>query len=178
MRRRLASIAAMTLLAICTVLVALWLRSRFRADTIYHQATPKAWGITSNDGGVTVGRREYSGLSLNDSAWRYYSGNVTGIGYGMRRWAFAGFVRGDIQSSVLAYSFHDDYWTVPYWFLLVVALVIPSTWIAGWYRRRAAGSRSRRGVCTSCGYDLRASPCRCPECGRSAIPAPAQPPST
>lgn len=175
MRRRIANIAAVTLLGVTVVLSVFWVRSHWRNDTVYRQATPEAWSIASNDGGLTLGLRNYDGLSLNDQEWRYRSGSVNGIGYGMRRWAFAGFARSDFQSTVgtgdLAYKFRDDYWTVPYWILVLVSSAYPAFWIVGCVRRRVARARVARGQCPSCGYDLRASPAQCPECGRLAAPA-------
>jgi hypothetical protein len=53
-----------------------------------------------------------------------------------------------------------------WWFVIPLAVVLPSVW-----RRLRARSRSRssRGLCSVCGYDLRATPCRCPECGNVPI---------
>lgn len=47
---------------------------------------------------------------------------------------------------------------VPMWLLVLVATLLP---VARWRPRR----KHRSGSCAVCGYDLRASPDRCPECG-------------
>jgi len=53
----------------------------------------------------------------------------------------------------------------PYWFLFVVAAILPAMWIARTRRARRNRLRVEQGLCARCGYDLRASGNRCPECG-------------
>jgi hypothetical protein len=51
---------------------------------------------------------------------------------------------------------------IPYWLVVLPTTVLPAV------RVRAAVVRARRrgrGFCPACGYDLRATPDRCPECG-------------
>ena len=52
---------------------------------------------------------------------------------------------------------------VPYWLLVAAVLA----WQVPQLARRLRAARERaRGVCPACGYDLQATPDRCPECGR------------
>ena len=57
-------------------------------------------------------------------------------------------------------------WTARYWEVALATLVVPAaqfmTALTGWLRRR---KRRAGGRCLMCGYDLRATPDRCPECG-------------
>jgi hypothetical protein len=55
---------------------------------------------------------------------------------------------------------------LPVWLPLALTVVAPSAWLALHLRRRR---RRARNLCVHCGYDLRASPERCPECG--TVPA-------
>jgi hypothetical protein len=56
---------------------------------------------------------------------------------------------------------HRRLW-LPAWFLALGTMVAPSLWLWRYVQRRRARGMN---LCRNCGYDLRASPERCPECG-------------
>jgi len=55
--------------------------------------------------------------------------------------------------------------TFPCWAAALVTAAAPAAWLLRCHRRRA---RTNAGLCPACGYDLRATPGRCPECGAIA----------
>jgi hypothetical protein len=86
--------------------------------------------------------------------------------------------RSDALLQTLGFATWDDSWypilpkgvsgggvravEFPHWFAALVLLVPPAVWYA---RFRRARERREHGRCRVCGYDLRATPDRCPECG-------------
>jgi hypothetical protein len=55
---------------------------------------------------------------------------------------------------------------LPHWFATILLALLPAWQFARWLRTRR---RRAQGHCQKCGYDLRATPDRCPKCG--TIPA-------
>jgi hypothetical protein len=59
---------------------------------------------------------------------------------------------------------------VSWWLPAVTGTVLPAYWV--WRRaRQQRAIRKAKGLCLRCGYDLRASSGRCPECGATAATA-------
>jgi hypothetical protein len=61
--------------------------------------------------------------------------------------------------------------TLPLYFLTLLSAILPAHYLLRVRKRRRMASRRARGCCVSCGYDLRASPGRCPECGVVVVKA-------
>jgi hypothetical protein len=59
---------------------------------------------------------------------------------------------------------------LPYWLLLAMLMPPLAYWFKLARRRRRLALRRAIGQCINCGYDLRATPQSCPECGALAPP--------
>jgi len=101
-----------------------------------------------------------------ESDWRRPNlgpGFWNGIGFAMQR--SKGMRAGGPQPPTV---FNQDIATIhlPAWLMPLVTAVLPMVWLRRWWRHRR---RARLGLCQMCGYDMQATPQRCPECG--TVPA-------
>ena len=65
-----------------------------------------------------------------------------------------------LETDGYSYYHHELY--LPWWAVTIALLLLPSTFA---YLALRDQRRLNQGLCRKCGYDLRASPDRCPECG-------------
>ena len=155
------------------VVVALWVRSRTHIDEMVMRVGASSRVEVASLPGevrvmtfgswpdpVAVSVTSVKRMAKVEQDWRYYDGATAVAG----RKGRAGFWRdeGGISGPGLGRGVAYRAWTAPYW-AIVGVLLLPVVGRAGLIgmRRRAWGP----GCCAKCGYDLRATPERCPECG-------------
>jgi hypothetical protein len=95
-----------------------------------------------------------------------HSWNVGPVGWSLRTY------RADLPSDAQEFEYvnepppqYHQLVKFPHWAPIVVLACVPGAWFASWRRQRR---RADSGQCMSCGYDLHATPDRCPECGTAA----------
>jgi hypothetical protein len=162
-KRRLVTLAAAGSL-LCAAIVAVWITSRQRTVWIafgYHEVS---YQLRAVDGVILAGRvmlpgsEQRDGLTVGSESrpllnqWLMWPvpTRANRVGFGL---LFDGSTRRAAPWDVRLVMF-------PIWGLLV----IPASIIHVLLRRH-----HKLGQCRQCGYDLRATPHRCPECG--AVPA-------
>ncbi len=111
----------------------------------------------------------------SQEGWKFGSGS-DGSGLGYRTWSPSFLGRQGFEWSSNGMGGGSDhrvewgrsstYMSFPLWVLIIPGLAVLLIWFA---RLILLGTDQRDGLCPSCGYDLRASPVRCPECGRPTV---------
>jgi hypothetical protein len=158
---RLSTLAAIVSLALCAAVAFLWHRSYARSDFVGHGSSTRWYGVLSMSGLIRVERGDYDG-SLDGWSRESYP---TPDRYGLRgefeqrdtrRFGPIGFRHIKYDSTRPRRSAY-----VPHWLGVVLTGALPAAHVCGRLLRR----RRRAGHCQTCGYDMRATPKRCPECG-------------
>jgi len=98
------------------------------------------------------------------------------LGWQRTRWTRMGFIaiRGPALGGARTSS--GSWLAVPFWFLAAPFAVAPIVWLGRrTVRWRRELRRGRAGLCPKCGYDMRGTLDRCPECGPAPVPRIAKP---
>ncbi|MDB5289449.1 MAG: hypothetical protein JWL69_690 [Phycisphaerales bacterium] len=171
MRRRAFTLLTGLSLLLCVATCGLWLRSYWYQDDVgRHTADRAMWVLLSWRGDLVAFHNTQVGLPRREPFWATYSGPVNDYTFGSVRWSLLGFAirtSTGTGASENPFTFRTDYFLVPHWFPAALTIILPARQLRILIRR---AKRRHSGTCLRCGYDLRATPGRCPECG--TIPGP------
>ena len=168
-RRRLFAFLSALSLMLCAAMVVLWVRSHFRGDLTFivvvsgHPPTFCEYFVRSNYGTLLFARNQFrDGCDPRNQCDRWDPEPLTWLSHAPSRnfsesspFRFGGYT--NPAGTAKHASVH-----LSHWLSAAVAAVLPALWWRGYRRHR---HRRRNHLCLDCGYDLRASHDRCPECG-------------
>jgi hypothetical protein len=167
-------VAAISLL-ICVASAAMFVRSEFvseclmkrRYDRALHQFETTALGWINGrlvfDRDITIYPPPYDSDNAvwppDSTTYQRIPAAVARTSPASNRWLWLSHVRKSISFGRIT---DETIFYVHSLLIFLAAAVLPVIWTRRFVHRRRA---SRIGLCPRCGYDLRATPDRCPECG-------------
>jgi hypothetical protein len=197
--RRLLNLLALLSLALFISVTVFWVRGRVKRGQVGvswasswsgFPGVEKVGAIWAEPGRMVVylSREEFPPLTAQEvrrlgvtghyRRFSYRPGLHAGRSFLSIGTGFLGFVVTD-RAQALGYGYmsvgnnarlHEWVVAVPHGFLCLLTAVLPALRLRAMRQRRHAAKRLRLNHCKSCGYDLRATPERCPECGNEPLP--------
>ena len=154
-RRHLFTAAAAASLFICVAALLLWPVGYWRRLNLMYCFGQTQFDIQTEAGTLALGRYQYPQAAPRGWKWALHR---------LENDSYSGpFDFGHLHSPRRRPddNLYDAVWC-PHWFVVALSAVMPAVWLVQFRRRR---ERLLQGRCRRCGYDLRATPDRCPECG-------------
>jgi hypothetical protein len=162
--------------ALCAAALALWVRSYWTCDAVEWSRTVRA-GDERWLGSVEVIKSLHTwrgGLvySTDNETWTrepgpgpHYTSWPASAAPHADQWEFLGFAYDFYGGGGKILTPQAEHVRVPFYAFVLLAATLPA---AGLLRRRRRALQGATNFCAHCGYDLRATPNRCPECGMVA----------
>ena len=150
----------------CLTISVAWIWSYVSSDEFTYRTQPDTmYEIRSAGGSVGVGRTKEVKSRPGDSRVEIVSTAHTPAS----RWNRLGFYYVHENSNYTYFTASRTVVAIPYWLLLGFMLALLFLNVRDRIRDRQRELTEQK--CRKCGYDLRATPDRCPECGTAARPA-------
>jgi hypothetical protein len=180
MTRRFLNLLTALSLLLCVAAFGLWVRSHVVEDRVMWRRVDGAGWVVTSPRYVVVGWELFAGTGWPADGYglSYERGTPAPVTTHVVRMLVLGMSRGDRFGQWQRMGFAGYWWrpasgasnfarvVVPLWAVVAATGALPA-WRAV---RTLARRRHRAGMCAGCGYDLRATPDRCPECGTAATP--------
>ena len=156
-------VVTVALIALTLASAGVWVVSYSRAAGVAIRTSNGAIMVWENWGGVAIiqsEQRPSRGFDASTQAafeWDPWLATFPRANY-----------RGRAGFHWLAFPRFSKMVVIPFWFLTLMLSTAAA--IAMWREivTHKTRRRARAGLCPACGYDMRATPDRCPECGRKA----------
>jgi hypothetical protein len=188
MKRRTINLLTLMSLTLCVASAALWVRSYLKNDVLTWHASRGTFRVSWMTGSLVLFGDNVHHREPRFDAWSGYAWPSINYGqpseptYSFLNALGFSYVTGDFVPwdplTFLSRTPGSAYLTgtvlrqrvvaVPFYAIVFSTGILPLIRARGVVQRMV---RQRRGLCTVCGYDLRASPERCPECGAARIGA-------